>query len=224
MFKSAWLWCVLAALVLVCFGLFMACGGGGGGKATSGDDDEAGDDDDSTVPVVGGESGRVVEGEPCELDEVKKIRNLGIAVYDGDEAPDIGGDYMLDTLTITYDESGTSGLRVADYHLIYFDTGEEGQVSVSYAGVGVDDSGNRLPANVYGSDGCYSICVNIIGTADGCNYETPTIHSGCVTEAGITDFEWGFWMKSKRGRNCEYLMPIGAARIVAEEDGVAKRR
>ena len=213
---------LLVFMVAFGFGLLLSCissGGGGGDDDTA--DDDAGDDNDDNDRI---------NGVPDEVndfldpEDLAKLEDAGMQIYPGDNPPNIEGSYLVDSQVIVYDEIGMEGDPVANYIQTYYDQKSDGSIKNSYEAIGIDDTATGLGAFISGDKDCFSVYVRVDGSADGCNYASPIIYSGCLADEGIEGFSLGLIMKSKQGDNCDALMPEGAARIIKEQDGLAARQ
>jgi hypothetical protein len=180
-------------------------------------DDTAGDDDDGRIDDVPDDVNDFLDSS-----DIEKLKAAGMPIYTGDNPPNIEGSYLLNTLTIIYDEIGLEGMTVAQYTVTYFDQTENGGVKQNYEAPDVGDTANGLGAFISGDGDCFTVFVDTTGMVSGCDYKLPAIHSACLTGSGMTDYFWGVLMKEKVGTGCDALIPVDAARVLEEIDGVAE--
>lgn len=209
--RTIWMWIFASFLV---FGLFaFGCDTGGD------DDDDDGGDDGGDIPDVPDDVNDFLDQE-----DIDKLEDAGMTIHTGDNPPNVEGTYDLNSLVITYDEIGMEGWPIDYYWIKYYDQTDDGEIKLDYEGAGGTDVGDGLGAFISGDGKCFTVYIDTKGNASGCDYEMPSLHSGCLETTGIKDFQWGFIMKKKSGENCDYLMPEGAARIVDETDGMASKQ
>lgn len=183
------------------------------------DDDSTGDDDDADddADVVPDDVDDFIDA-----DQRAALEEVGLIIYGGDDPPDIGGSYYLDSIEITYDDSNM-WLDIVDYTYEFYNQTRDGEISLNYEAPAVDDVAEGVGAFISGDGDCFSIFIDAEGTASGCDYELPGIISGCLTSDGIAKWTNGFIMGSKSGENCDALMPTDHRRIIAETDDLAEK-
>jgi hypothetical protein len=202
-----------------------------GGKCTdiSSDDDGGGDDDGNPFDIddqVDDDDDDDDNEIPDEVDDflddedIEALEEAGLIIYPGDDPPDIEGSYYLDSIEIAYDDLDLV-LNIADYTYTFYGQTNKGKISMDYEAPEVNDQATGVGAFISGRGDCFSIFIGVEGDANGCEYENPSIISGCLDNDGITGWENGFIMGEKSGDNCEMLVETGHRRIIEESDNLA---
>ncbi len=157
-------------------------------------------------------------------EDVEALRAVGMQVYTGDTPPWIEGDYLLDTLTISYDDvSGAIGAPIIETYLGFHDQdNDDGTLDTSLHDAISDGTG--LGGFVSGEGDCFTVWVRFDGHnfPDDCVYQMAQLFSGCVDDAGIEDLQFGYVLVDRSGP-CQDTVPIDHRRVMDEVDGLAER-
>ena len=211
------MWIIPALMIAALCGL-TACGqaqeeaGLGGGGTPQGSLDEDGDGKIDNVP----------EGvnDLFTPEDLEAFRNAGLAIFTGENPPTAEGNFLTETLQVTYDDFGLD-LSISPYLFLFSGQTASGLISVGYEGTtGNISTGND--AYIAGDEACFSIFADISGysVADECDYRRPTIYSGCFQDGNISGFAFGFVIAATSG-DCSETLPEGHHRIIKEADGNA---
>lgn len=152
------------------------------------------------------------------------LEAVGMDVYTGEAPPWIEGEYLMDSLKITYDDIASAiGLDLGETYL-----GFQGQD----ADAGTIDSslqdaiseGTGLGGFVSGSGSCFTVWQDFQGYnhPDSCNYRMAQLFSGCVADDGIDGLQFGYILVDRSGP-CEETVPLHHRRVMDEHDGLAER-
>ena len=153
--------------------------------------------------------------------QITELESIGLKIYKGGNPPQIEGRYSLNELNVYYDDQDINYV-IADYFYTFSNQTSEGEIAIGYEAPLASDSASNLAAYLSGVANCFSIYVDINGTDEGCNYRQTSIISGCITDAGIKNWQNGLIWGQKRGATCDELIDEGHKRIINENDGLAE--
>jgi hypothetical protein len=157
---------------------------------------------------------------PVVEDTRHPLERAGMTLYHGDDPPDVEGDYLLDSLSIVYDDDGLR-MDFVDYDYHFSAQTAAGEVEVAWEAHDIVDTASGLKGTIEGDAGCFTAYVNMAGTTSGCEYVMENVFAGCMSAAGIDDWHLGFVMLSKTGSGCDALVPVDHRRVIREVDGLA---
>ena len=162
-----------------------------------------------------------VPGTP-EPDDRHPLERAGMVLYDGDNPPDVTGDYYLDNLDIVYDDLGMR-FDVVNYTYHFSEQTADNEVETAWEADELEDNAAGLKGRIEGSGACWTNYVQMTGAITGCDYVTENVFSGCMDSDGIRDWFLGFVMLHKDGEGCDALVPVDHRRIIKETDALAVR-
>ncbi len=176
-------------------------------------------DDTIVLPTFTGEISDAVI--PTEIrDQFENYMNI----YEGQNPPDISGEYLCKPLMIVYTSDGQFdyGDLFADMYFAFEKNnsseilqyrGKQGGSTTIANNVMVVGEGNNFTA--------YFIS-DSENLEDGTTYRKATLISGTVTNSGITNFQYAFIMLDKYDPE-HTLMDVNEYRIFKDQDGLATR-
>lgn len=152
---------------------------------------------------------------------MKYWKILGMPLNSGDNPPDITGYYLTDDLDCIEDTTAWYPQNLYYYWNFYDQSGVE--VKLDYYNLSGDEA-TAQGAFIFGEGSDFTVYMETEGEHSGSDitYTTVNIYTGTVTGSGIEDFTMGFIMTSKTGDDYDYLMPVDAARVYEEGDGLAE--
>ncbi|MGM0559056.1 MAG: hypothetical protein ACQEVA_21910 [Myxococcota bacterium] len=161
-----------------------------------------------------------------------QMNDLGLAVYDGFEPPDISGTYAWDDTTwVEAPRAENIDKPVCDGQITY-----DRNRTTSYAfdrqftedGCSGSGSGSGIPVSGEGS--CFSFYLETTEDFSGCVSRQVQVTSGCLGSAGIEGFETGWYVAEYQSDACGDLVssgqmpPQGEIVIQREGDRLAERQ
>lgn len=152
------------------------------------------------------------------------LAQAGMPFHPGDTPPDVTGQYLADSMVITFDSSYGEGAPRDDYMFTWANQTAQNSVETSWEDLEGPDSASGLRGIIEGSGNCFTIHIDQKGEVPGCSYRTELLYSGCLANAGIGEFHLGLLMRAKEGDGCDSLVPVGHGRIIEETDGLLSRQ
>lgn len=149
-------------------------------------------------------------------DDLVKLQSKGFKVYKGATPPMIVGNYVY--LAKVVSDGNFPGAYPVGYELsryIYSFKNQNGsRIETAYNSYIENDDAKGAGSFISGSGNCFTVFNEKKGVDDGCNYASAEIASGCLAEGGISNLSLSYIAKSKSGRNCDDLMPVGNYRVI----------
>ena len=145
-------------------------------------------------------------------------------IYDGDTPPNIEGCY-LNTPNILYYSNlsnDSPGSSYSDRYLRFYNQDMINN-TVDYESIQSTSYEYSISSYVTGSGNNFTVFFNILGTYDdGTTYKQLKAISGTITESGIANLYYGFYMQDKYDPYGQ-LVAIGTMRIFMDNDGMSYR-
>lgn len=160
------------------------------------------------------------------------MNDLGLAVYDGYQPPDISGTYAWDDTTwVEAPRAENVGKAVCDGEITY-DRDRTTSYAYDRALTGDDcaGSGSGTGIPVSGEGNCFSVFLQTTESFSGCQSRQVQVTSGCLGNDGIEGFETGWYVTEYQAAACDDLVssgempPVGEIVIQREGDGLAERQ
>jgi hypothetical protein len=155
-------------------------------------------------------------------EQIEILEDLGMPLNSGDNPPDITGYYLTDDLDCIEDTTALYQQNLYYYWNFYDQSGVD--VKLDYYNLSSDEA-TAQGAFIFGEGSDFSVYMETEGeySGYGVTYTTVNIYTGTLSDSGIEDFTMGFIMTSKTGDDYDYyLMPVDAARVYEEGDGLAE--
>ncbi len=150
------------------------------------------------------------------------LEKAGMVLYDGENPPDVTGDFFLDSLEIVYDDLNVR-FDIVNYTYYFSEQTALNEVETAWEADGIDDTAAGVKGRIEGSGACWTNYVQMNGALESCTYAMENVFSGCMQDGGIRDWFFGFVMLHKDGEGCEVLVPVDHRRVIKEADGLASR-
>lgn len=169
------------------------------------------------------------EGVPDAVDDFlppadfAALEAIGLTIHRGEDPPFVEGLYLMDTLTVTFDEVDAAvGTVVMPVTTGFTNQRPDGALDSTQDDDISDATGSG--AFLSGTGDCFSAYIDFRGfvESDDCHYSMPQILSGCLGDEGIEDLVIGYVMAETNGA-CNMTVPRGHRRILEEDDGLAER-
>lgn len=157
-------------------------------------------------------------------EDVAAMQDVGMAIHTGDTPPWIEGEYLLDSLTISYDDvSSAIGAPIIETYIGFQDQ-DSAAATVNTALHDAISDGTGVGGFVSGSGDCFTVWVRFDGHnfPDDCEYQMAQLFSGCVDDDGIEDLQFGYVLVDRTGP-CQETVTVDHRRIMDETDGLAQR-
>ena len=147
-----------------------------------------------------------------------------IPIYDGDTPPNIEGCYLNSPNVLVYSSLSwdSPGSTYADrvFRFINQDMVNNTIDYQSYQGGAYEES---VEAFVTGKDNNFTVFFNVTGTNEsGSTYRMAKILSGTISEQGIINLYYGFYMVDKNDPYNE-MVEVGTIRVFKDNDGMSNR-
>ncbi len=145
-------------------------------------------------------------------------------IYDGDTPPNIEGCYLnspniLYYSNLSWDYPGDS---YADRYLRFYNQDMINN-TVDYESIQTNTSEYSISSYVTGSGNNFTVFFNILGSYDdGTTYKQLKAISGTITDDGIANLYYGFYMQDKYDPYNQ-LVEVGTMRIFKDNDGMSYR-
>lgn len=157
--------------------------------------------------------------------QLSTLKNMGMPINDGDNPPDVSGYFEANDMDCIKDSDGyESSYQDFDYYF-YFHNLVNNNLRIDYKNKYGSDKGSGQGALIFGEGNSFTIYMQTQGSNSTYNisYTTVDVYSGTLTSSGITNFHQSFIMTSKTGDTNNYLMPVNAARVYKEGDGLVAK-
>ena len=143
-------------------------------------------------------------------------------IYEGDTPPNIEGCYLNSTNVLYYSNLSwdTPGSSYADRYLRFYNQDMVNN-TVDYEGIQTTSREYSISSYVMGSDNNFTVFFNIIGEyEDGTTYKQLKVISGTMTENGIANLYYGFYMQEKYDPY-DQMVDVGTMRVFKDSDGMS---
>ncbi len=172
----------------------------------------------------------LIEGVPDGVNDlltsydVELLEHVGMTVYTGDSPPFIEGEYLMDTLSITYDDiDGAIGLDLIETWVGFQGQDPDAGTVDSTMHDAISD-GTGQGGFVSGTGECFTVWQDFHGFngPDSCDYWMAQLFSGCIDDDGIEDLQFGYILVDREGP-CEETVTLRHRRVMDETDVLAAR-
>jgi len=157
-------------------------------------------------------------------EDLARLAQAGMAVHVGDSPPWIEGEYLMDSLTITYDDIGSAiGTDLIETFVGFAQQDADAGTIDSSLHDDVSD-GSGIGGFVSGTGACFTVWQDFHGSnhPDSCEYRMAQLFSGCIHDDGIEHLQFGYILVERTGP-CEETVPLRHRRVMDEDDGLAER-
>jgi hypothetical protein len=156
---------------------------------------------------------------------VDSLRKKGMVINEGLVPPQLSGIYLASPYKLLSPygpgDSYSVGKIINDYYYKFYSQTADNAITYDFTNNG-SDKGSGQGAFIAGNGMSFTIFSQDIGVSKSVPYKTLTVISGEISDQGIKKFQYAFVMKEKTGdASNAVLIPIGAARIWVDGDGLA---
>ena len=153
--------------------------------------------------------------------DLQDINERGMPIYVGSNPPYSMGTFALNSLEITFDAAGQTGL-IDPQEIKIDDDGHDFNVAVCEYGVDSSWSTCSVKAYISGLKDCFTIYSVSAGRTGRCEHDDINIYSGCFDDKGhMTKYHKAFFPTAHSG-DCDDRPAIGELQIQAEKDGLSE--
>ena len=159
---------------------------------------------------------RITQQIPAEY--LSKV-SAYMPIYSGNTPPNIEGSYLLNPLTVVYDETGHYHVgKVISDMFIRFSGQNVTQNTLSYDMKQGNSTGNSDKVVILGKGNQFTAFFIETGTSMGISTKAANIYSGTVTATGLKDITFGYIFIEKGVDPNHDLMDVGKVRIFKDGD------
>lgn len=159
---------------------------------------------------------RITQQIPAEY--LSKV-SAYMPIYSGNTPPNIEGSYLLNPLTVVYDETGHYHVgKVISDMFIRFSGQNMTQNTLSYDMKQGNSTGNSDKVVILGKGNQFTAFFIETGTSMGISTKAANIYSGTVTATGLKDITFGYIFIEKGVDPNHDLMDVGKVRIFKDGD------
>jgi hypothetical protein len=161
--------------------------------------------------------------EIISQEQIDKLEESGMEIYEGTAPPNLEGVYYMDSPNATFDSTDVYP-SVFSYYFKFYDQTLDDEITVDYNGGGGIDVATGRGAFISGRLNNFSIFVEQKGETQGVTYRQASVYSGVLGIGGIREWQLGIIMLEKEGDpNDSVLMPVDARRVYEESDGLVAK-
>ncbi|HET7117915.1 MAG TPA: hypothetical protein VFI29_15575 [Hanamia sp.] len=159
---------------------------------------------------------------------IDSMQTWGLVINKGKTPPMIDGVYNDSANLCTFDNSSYNytGDYFANYHYKFHDQDNSKlTIELDYNDIyaGGSDSASGAGSFISGTGNDFTVFTDVKGVTNGVNYEAITMYSGTITNSGIKNLQYSFYMKDKGDDPDKKLIDVGSARIFKDEDGFSEK-
>ena len=156
---------------------------------------------------------------------IDSLRKKGMVINEGLVPPQLSGIYLASPFRLLSpygpNDNYSVGRIINDYYYKFYNQTTASAITYDFTNNG-SDKGSGQGAFIAGNGTSFTIFSQDIGVGQKIPYKTLAVMSGEISDQGIKKFQYAFVMKEKTGDdNNSVLIPVGAARIWVDGDGLA---
>lgn len=178
-------------------------------------------------------NGKPIENVPTGvnafLDQsvIDALSSDGFSTYTGTTPPSLEGKYLVSAMKVTSDrlEKNWIGRDLDQYYYTFSNQTAAGAITLASASLSAKDAGSGNGGYISGSNGCFTVYVDLIGKQGTCDYDMPTLVSGCLKNNAIENWNYALLMKSHTDNDtCNNEMTkIGNLRVIKQTTPAPKQ-
>lgn len=157
---------------------------------------------------------------------IDSMRTWGFVINEGKKPPMIDGVYNDSLDLCTFDNSGYNdvGDYFANYHYKFHDQDNSKlTIALDYEAIDAADTASGAGSFVSGTGNDFTVFTDVKGVDNGVNYEAITMYSGTITNSGIKNLQYSFYMKDKGDDPDNKMIAVGSARLFKDKDGFSEK-
>jgi hypothetical protein len=157
---------------------------------------------------------------------IDELAANGFITYTGTTPPTIEGKYAVNAAKIIYDKNNEwTGRTLDNYFYTFSGQTTKGVITLTSSSQGANDSGSGNGGFISGKNNCFTVYVDLKGKQDTCDYDMPTLVSGCVKGNTIEKWNYALLMKSHTDNTtCNNEMTaVGNVRIIRPDTAATKQ-
>lgn len=150
--------------------------------------------------------------------DLNKLKKNGFKVYTGSKPPKVEGYFAVDNSEIVYDAANNGQKHILPYLFNFKKQKKDNSLRVTYDSDLGKDHAKDVSSYISGSGKCFTLFTNQTGKAERCVYKSPQLFSACVVKGGnLEKVQFSYFVKSKKGPDCDNYLAVGYQRIVRQD-------